>query len=171
MIDIGKVLLFQAYFCQKAHPGGVHRLADTAVDNNYSDFVYCPSEHISSIDSFVFDIAINVASMQEMNVSTITAYFSFLRSHLQKANLFYCCNREFKKMPGGEITEFDKYPWKREDRHLVDGYCPWLSYFLSPAKAANSLKLLGTTVPFVHLYASKMRHRLTTLSLEGRSSR
>lgn len=170
MVDIGKVLMFQAYYCQKAHPKCIHRLAGTFGESAQSDFIYCPAEHLDSLDDLVFDLAVNVASMQEMNMLTITKYFAFLRSHLHEVNLFYCCNREFKKMPGGEVTEFDKYPWKNEDWYLVDGYCPWHQYFFSSTKAVNGLWLLGIEIPFVNFYASKIRHRLAILSLESSAS-
>ena len=131
MVDIGKTLLFQAYYCQKAHPDCVHELANTAVELDSVDFVYCPTEQLEIFGRFEFDIAINIASMQEMDVPTIARYFDFLRNCLRPNNLFYCCNRESKTLHGGEVSKFMEYPWQDGDRYLVDGYCPWHQYFFS----------------------------------------
>ena len=78
MVDIGKTLLFQAYYCQKAHPDCVHELVGTVADLDSVDFVYCPTEHLETLERFKFDIAANIASMQEMNVFTTARYFAFL---------------------------------------------------------------------------------------------
>lgn len=169
MVDLGKTLLFQAYYCQKAHPDCVHQRVESSrvnmvTDLKSLDFVYCPTEELDLLKRFRFDIAINVASMQEMNIATIARYFTFLRSHLQPDNLFYCCNRESKTLPGGEISEFLKYPWQDDDRHLVDQSCPWHQYFFSVGRAKNGLDVFGIRVPFVNFYDGKHMHRLTIMA-------
>ena len=148
MVDIGKTLLFQAYYCQKAHPECVQDLAGTVADLDGVDFVYCPTEDLATLEGFKFDIAVNIASMQEMSISTIARHFAFLRKCLQPNNLFYCCNRESKTLIGGEVSEFLKYPWRGDDRFLVDGYCLWHRYFFSRSRTKNGLCLFGVRVPF-----------------------
>ena len=164
MIDIGKTLLFQAYHCQKAHPEHEHALAASVSDLKRVDFVYCPAEDLVSLERFKFDMAMNIASMQEMNVSTIARYFAFLRKYLHPTNLFYCCNRESKTLVGGEVSEFLRYPWQDDDRYLLDEYCPWHQYFFSRSRAKNGLYFYGARVPFVNFYDGKIMHRLAVLA-------
>lgn len=95
------------------------------------------------------DLAINIASMQEMNPGIIEEYFSDMR-HIAKKNdfTFYCCNREQKTLPDGTITCFENYPWKQEDEIIVNELCPWYQqyYRLIP--------------PFYHQFDGPHRHQL-----------
>ena len=167
MIDIGKTLLFQAYRCQRAHPGADHVLATAEADLQSAEFVYCPAEQLESLGNLRFDLAVNTNSMQEMNDQTIQGYFDFLRGHFHPENLFYCCNRESKTMEGGEVSEFLNYPWRDDDRHLVDGVCPWLDYFLSWGRNLRGLSILGKRVPMVNYYDGVTLHRLTVLATDS----
>ena len=90
--------------------------------------------------------------MQEMNYESIRGYFNFIRANATEDNLFYCCNRERKDLPGGEVIEFLNYPWASEDKHLVDEYCPFVKY-------AASVKW-----PFFHRFDGPFVHRLTNLA-------
>jgi hypothetical protein len=183
LVDLGKTLLFQAYYCQLAHSICRHDLASSLsdrdlVDGNY-DFLYCPADRLQCIDKTRFDLAVNVASMQEMNAESVATYFDFLRLHrmpplkasthslthsLTHSSLFYCCNRERKVMPGGEVQEFARYPWLDSDAHLVDEICPWHRIFFGYELITNGPSLLGIRIPFVNYYAGSIRHRLTQLS-------
>lgn len=169
LVDLGKILLFQAYYCGRAHPNCSHYLVNTRQETNQNelnyDFIYCPAENLKMINNLSFDLAINIASMQEMNRETIEFYFSYLRQHLVAKNLFYCCNREKKIMPGGEVSEFSKYPWSESDIHVVDDYCPWYTYYLSYGTAKNGPKLLNYRIPFINYFDGPIRHRLTTLDV------
>jgi hypothetical protein len=164
MVDIGRVLLFQAVHCQRAHPGRVHALAGAANDRAAVDFLYCPAEDLPKLDGFTFDIAVNIASMQEMTPPTVARYFDFLRGHLALCNLFYCCNRDSKTLVGGEVSEFLGYPWRDEDRFPVDGPCPWHQYFFAAWRAQRGLTVLGVRVPLVNFYDGPVRHRLAVLA-------
>jgi hypothetical protein len=164
MIDIGKTLLFQAHYCQKAHPNCVHKLASRVTDLDSADFIYCPVEHLEKIARFEFDGAVNIASMQEMDIVTIAQYFDFFRQNFYVNNFFYCCNRESKTLKGGEVSKFMEYPWQDGDRYVIDGYCPWHKYFFSPKRSKNGLRLFGIRVPFVNYYDGKHMHRLAVLT-------
>ncbi|MDC3047537.1 hypothetical protein OA165_04515 [Prochlorococcus sp. AH-736-A21] len=63
----------------------------------------------------------NIASFMEMREDTISDYFKTIVSN--KA-YFYCCNREIKELPGGEILEFEKYPWGNPNI-IFNEDCPW----------------------------------------------
>lgn len=166
LVDLGKTLLFQAHYCEKAHPECSHRLVLNLSERiNGSDlgFLYCPAEYLEKLNELSFDIAINIASMQEMNEISIATYFNFLRNHMPSNNLFYCCNREEKEMPGGEISNFSSYPWEKGDVHLVDEYCPWHLYFLSCDRGKNGPQLFKIRIPFINYFDGPHRHRLTIL--------
>lgn len=170
LVDLGKTLLFQAYYCGKSHPDHSHFLiTDINSDEIYesgisnADFLYCPAEYLGMLRVISFDIAINIASMQEMNKNTINGYFEFLRRHMNSDNLFYCCNREVKEMPGGEISRFYSYLWLQEDVHLVDEYCPWHRYFISLHKEKNGPSIFKLRIPFINYFDGDILHRLTIL--------
>lgn len=98
------------------------------------------------------DLALNIASMQEMDLPIIAAYFDDLRAiAAQRKLLFYCCNREEKALPDGVVTRFSAYPWHTSDQILVDELCPWHQqyYDIRP--------------PFYRPYDGPIRHRLVTL--------
>jgi hypothetical protein len=170
LVDLGKVLLFQAYYCQRAHPTRVHRsvLEDgwNSMDEGRCDFVYCPTECLSKVSHVSYDVAVNIASMQEMTTNAVANYFLFLRKHMNTDGLFYCCNRERKVLVGGEIQEFTRYPWYSEDVHLVDERCPWHKYYLSFSTSSNGPKLLGCRVPLMNYFDGPTWHRLTRLRRE-----
>ena len=95
------------------------------------------------------DLALNIASMQEMNPSVTAAYFDDLRAVASRRELtFYCCNRDEKTLPDGTVSKFNEYPWQANDRVLVDELCPWHQqyYTIRP--------------PFFRSYDGPTRHRL-----------
>lgn len=164
MVDIGRTLVFQAYYCQRACPDCSHALAADVTRFDDADFVYCPAEHLSRIEGLPVDLAVNVASMQEMAPEIVAGYFAFLRRNARPRNLFYCCNRESKTLLGGEVAEFLRYPWRDDDLHVVDGLCPWHQYFFSRARTRRGISAFGKRVPFVNLYDGRHLHRLTVLA-------
>ena len=104
------------------------------------------------IKDFKVDFFINIASMQEMNNSSIRNYFNDIRKSLKKENVFfYCCNRLIKRLPDGTITKFFEYPWKNDDELLIDELCPWHRY--------NYQKY----PPFYKKYDGPVQHRLVRL--------
>jgi hypothetical protein len=158
MVDIGKTLFFQAYYCQKAHPERGHCYIGKDGAEQLVDFVYCPADRLPFLEHLSFDIAINVNSMQEMNTGTIAGYFSFLRK-----NLFYCCNRERNDLRGGEVVEFRQYPWSSEDVVLLEEYCPWQRYFLAVNWPQKGIELGPIKLPIVNYFTGKALHRLSVL--------
>jgi hypothetical protein len=163
MVDLGQSLCFQAFHCQKAHPASIHALSGTA-EAAGADFVYCSSDTTASIASREFDVAVNVASMQEMTPATVASYFLMLRRQLRPPNLFYCCNREFKQLPDGQTSVFSEYPWVDADRVLLDEPCPWHQYHFTPRRTGRSLRIAGVPIPGVSYYDGVHRHRLAVLS-------
>lgn len=166
LVDLGQTLLFQASYCPKAHPASRHALAGTPGADD-ADFVYCPSDILDAINHRRFDVAVNIASMQEMDPSTVAAYFSFMRTHLESANLFYCCNRQSKTLPDGQVSAIYSYPWSPLDQVLHDGLCPWHQYFLTAGMPAQGPRILGVRVPGVSYYDGPHFHRLVQLHTES----
>ncbi len=164
LVDIGKTLLFQAYYCQQAYPDLSHRLIDDRPNQSLETFNYCAAEDMDHLRNFEFDAVINIASMQEMNKLTISKYFALFRDVIRKDNLFYCCNRISKILTGGEHIIYDEYPWSKDDIHLVDGICPWQRYFFAP----TYIKLTNTNfrfpMPTIRKYDGPSRHRVTILN-------
>jgi hypothetical protein len=56
------------------------------------DFVLLPDYRIDAISGVEFDLAINVASMQEMRIDQVERYLDFLRANCR--GVFYSCNRD-----------------------------------------------------------------------------
>jgi hypothetical protein len=160
-VDIGRTLLFQAYYLQKAYPGLVHEFFSDNIDTAKVDFVYCPAENLGELAPFLFDIAINVASMQEMSEMTVARYFDFMRKHFREENFFYCCNSDFNQLNGGEISAFLKYPWKDNDSYLVDEICPWYQYFFAKGDLGNPLSIGRFNIPLIKKFKHPHIHRLT----------
>ena len=165
MVDIGRTLTFQAYHLQLAYPKAVHQLAESVESLAAVDFAYCPAEDLETLEKEKFDIAASVGSMHEMTEPVIARYFDFMRRNFNPSNLFYCCNRVHKILPGGEISAIYDYPWKDEDEHLLDEDCAWSKFFFFGGRAVNAPKVLGIRVPIIHPYDGPVAHRLTKLAL------
>lgn len=167
LVDIGRTLLFQAYYCQKGFPTAIHARAESVADPGDADFVYCPAEELAHLERFRYDVAVNIASMQEMNTQTIERYFSLLRRRSRRDNVFYCCNRESKTLAGGEVVRFHDYPWAEADRIIVDGPCPWHRYFFSRERRTRGPTVFGRRVPLVSYFDGTLLHRLVVLATDG----
>jgi len=92
------------------------------------------------------------------------SHFTFIRSYISPDGFFYCCNREEKVLPGGEILRFDDYPWHKMDRHLLDEEPPFYRWFFSFRPTSRHLRVASIPVPFGRLFDGPMRQRLTHLS-------
>jgi hypothetical protein len=99
------------------------------------------------------DIVLNIASMQEMDLSVITTYFDDMRVIASRRKLFfYCCNREEKILPDGAVIRFSEYPWCTSDQVIVDELCPWHQQYYTAMP------------PFFRSYDGLHRHRLVTFN-------
>lgn len=162
LIDLGQTLFFQSYYLGNTFPEKKHTLIGEEYEKAENGFFYCPAEDLSLFPVENFDLAINVASMQEMTMNVVDQYFQLLRE--RKTKFFYCCNRLEKKLPDGEIIRFMNYPWNTEDIQLVDEKCPWHQFFIGRSSAEN-IKLFNLIpVPLLHRYDGIHWHRLSILS-------
>jgi hypothetical protein len=165
LVDLGKTLFFQGYYCQMAHPQCRHlQVCDEALLEG-ADFVYCPADALESLEPARFDLAINVCSMQEMGYASIEGYFSLMRRTMRAENLFYCCNRERKVLPGGEVIELAAYPWSNRDVVLIDELCPWHNYTFIWGRPEKGPRVLGWRLPFIGYYDGTISHRLVKMAI------
>jgi len=168
MVDIGKTLMYQAYYVQRAYPDCVHEMADPAVGFAEADFIYCPTEDLDELDDIQFDVAVNIASMQEMNEKRVERYFTFLRQHFNESGMFYCCNRVHKILVGGEVSELYNYPWSKNDKFLVDEPCGWYRHYISRRRSQTGPRFLGIRVPLFNHFDGAVSHRLAVLERNPR---
>ena len=99
------------------------------------------------------DIAFSIAAMQEMNYLDIHKYFDQMRLLASGGDFtFYCCSREAKTLPDGQIIQFEKYPWNKNDSVVFDEACPWHD------------KYYRSIIPIYFNYDGVHRHRLTKMS-------
>lgn len=161
LADLGSVLFFQAYHLHKAYPDASQVLIDGENKDGAGEvFNFCPADQLGTLPMESFSLAINVASMQEMDPTVTANYFSLMRQRNTK--LFYCCNRLEKRLVGGEVARFMDFPWLPEDKHLLDEPCPWHQWFFGRG-ASPHITALGIPVPFMHQYDGPHWHRLTKL--------
>jgi hypothetical protein len=159
LVDLGSVLFFQAYHLHKAYTDASQALTFEDLNGN-ATFRFCPADRLESLPPVQFSLAINVASMQEMDPAMTANYFQLMRRHNTK--LFYCCNRLEKRLVGGEIARFMDYPWLSTDEHLVDELCPWHQWFFGRGDSPHAT-VFGIPIPLVHEYDGPHQHRLTRL--------
>lgn len=70
-------------------------------------------------------LAVNIESMQEMDLQMVTDYFDIIRQNPSDKTSLYCCNRRFKS------SNFEEYPWHGEDQIFENGICEWSQQYYS----------------------------------------
>jgi hypothetical protein len=114
-------------------------------------FTFVPADQIDAVAAPI-DCAVNVASMQEMDLATIGLYFRFLRQRTTAVSHFYCVNRVEKTLPDGTVIRFDRFPWQDNDMVLMDGLCPYYTHYVAARP------------PFIRPFDGPHWHRLATLA-------
>lgn len=155
-VNLAKTLLTDILYCRAALPRlGVALAVDeesyrAALADQKIRLVALCADDAELLGGAPLAAAFNVASMQEMDPPVIARYFALLRR--AETGLFYCCNREEKRLPDGTITRFADYAWSPKDGVLLDELCPWhdFYYLLRP--------------PFYFSYDGPIRHRLARLA-------
>ena len=156
-VNLVKTLLVDMLFIARAVPGVRQALVTdaasmkSALADRTAQVVAIRADDSSLVRLAPASLAVNIASMQEMNPWTIAHYFDVLRSGPRRV-AFYCCNREEKVLPDGTVVRFADYPWRAEDDVLEDELCPWHQNYYS------------AWPPFVHPSDGPSRHRLTRLA-------
>ena len=97
IVDLPETLIFSAAYLVLQAPAKRLYLYDPADRFDADalaefDFVLLPDYRLDILTSFEFDLAINMASMQEMRVDQVECYLDFLRTNCR--GVFYSCNRD-----------------------------------------------------------------------------
>jgi len=125
--------------------------------HNRGNIIAIEARNQHFIRELSIDVAINIASMQEMHISTVNKYIADMRYSLRNSKndylLFYCCNRIEKKLPEGEITRIGDYGWSKEDEFIIDELCSWHQKYYS------------TKPPFYNPYDGPILHKLVKLKM------
>ncbi len=156
-INLGKTLLFDVYYVEKNSKNISVALFEQEndarlVNNSDADIVFIAAENYEVLKNIDANIYINIASMQEMDINIINKYFELMRENKGNRPYLYCCNREQKKLPDGQLINYADYGWKSEDEILTDELCPWYQFF--PSKLP----------PFWRPFDGPIRHRLVRLA-------
>jgi hypothetical protein len=97
---------------------------DVEFNSSENKYIYLiEAKNHRFLASIPFQLVINIASMQEMEKSVIKEYFEYIQA--KEDTYFYCCNREEKILPDGTIIRFNEYPWKINDKIILNELCPW----------------------------------------------
>ena len=162
-LDLPKTLVFQAQTLGQADPDATFAMLSSSHSSQGADAVFVPPQEVERITEDI-DCAINIASMQEMTEFSINYYFTFLRRRSTPYSRFYCVNRLQKELRGGEVTQFERYPWRADDEIFLDGPCPYYTHYLAPWTDPAGPRVLGLRVPCVNSFLGVMRHRLVHLA-------
>ena len=112
-INVGKILLFDVLYFSKIFPETellhLRQCENKTAVTDYS-IIFLEAEQYDLMKKLPISLFINIASMQEMDMSVIQKYFDYMRTSTIES-YFYCCNREEKTLPDGSVIRFIDYPW------------------------------------------------------------
>ena len=114
-----------------AMPANMDEMAE-ALGDPAVDVIGIRADDAGLLEGVQIGLAINIHSMQEMDMTVIAEYFRLLRSSTGERTAFYCCNRVQKKFYDGTEIRFDAFPWRDDDKLLVDETCPWTEWLYGP---------------------------------------
>ena len=130
-VNLGRNLTIDSVCFSKIHSEVNPLLIDDAEDikeiSSHS-VIFLEAERYKMMKNLKIGLFVNIASMQEMDESMIEAYFDIMQTSSAKP-YFYCCNREEKILPDGNIIRFIDYPWFGD--LLIDEPCPWYEKYPS----------------------------------------
>ena len=151
-VNLGRILIFDMLLTYSSLPKANCNLVmeGSSYDPMY-DFNFIPAELIFDIDITNIDLFVNIASMQEMDLSIVHKYFDLMREQKSKETFFYCCNRTTKTLPDKSIINFDDYKWEDGDIVHFDEVCPWYQ------------KVPMSRPPFIRSFDGEIWHRLARL--------
>lgn len=98
---------------------------EVAMSDKSIRLISLTADHSNLLANIPINLAINIASMQEMNYQSIHGYFDALRKSPTETTYLYCCNRHCKRLPDGSLINFDNYGWLDSDEDIDFSECPW----------------------------------------------
>ena len=121
-VNLGRNLMIDAVcfsmFFPDVNPLLLSELEDHKVIPSHS-IMFLEAEKYGILEDLPIGLFINIASMQEMDLSVINKYFKIMRTSTVEP-YFYCCNREEKKLPDGSVIRFMDFPWGGPRFWLMD---------------------------------------------------
>lgn len=94
-----------------------------AIEDDSIRVIGVQADNASLLSKTPIGLAVNIVSMQEMDLEVVSRYFDILRANPAIKTAFYCCNRQFK------ISNFEEYPWQDDDAIIEDGICSWSQFY------------------------------------------
>ena len=151
-VNLTEVLLFDLLLLEKQTSINKNEIGVASSINQFDDLlknkdiklILISAQNSHYLVDKKISLFVNICSFQEMTLETISEYFDIIKSN---NSFFYCCNRVYKKLIGGEVTEFAKYNWGNA-RIIIDELCPW------------SQRYYGKKIPFIFKYGGEIQHRL-----------
>ena len=131
LANLTKPLLLDLHYIRRALPEiGIALATDTddmaeALADERISLIAVRADDAPIISEAAIGLAVNVVSMQEMDLPVVERYFRVLRGNKAARTAFYCCNKLFK------VSNFEDYPWHKYDRILHDSLCPWSQWYYS----------------------------------------
>jgi putative sugar O-methyltransferase len=131
LINLNKTLLVDLLYIQKAFPDLNYcyvedsNSLEIAMSDKSVRLITLTAENYQLLKNIPINLAINIASMQEMTYKSIYGYFDVLRASPSRMTYLYCCNRHSKRLPDGSLINFDNYGWLNSDENLEFSECPW----------------------------------------------
>ena len=77
------------------------------------DFLILPGYLINKVQDGFIDVFINTRSFMEMNINTVSFYFSHIHRTIIQDGIFYCVNR-YQKKTSGDIIKFKQLPFDKK---------------------------------------------------------
>ncbi|MGK5091528.1 putative sugar O-methyltransferase [Deltaproteobacteria bacterium TL4] len=157
-VNLTQNLLIDAVFIKKSVPSAnicLVKNSETyheALKDSGVNVICIQADNAHLISSAAIGLAINIASMQEMNPSIVAEYFDFMRISSNQKTYFYCANRIEKTLPDGTIVNFFNFPWHSDDQLIVDELSPWHQYYYNYKRP-----------PFYFPYEGPHQHRLALM--------
>ena len=150
-VNLSEVLINDNMILEKTNTNlskSVSLIEDTNINLQDEIITLVPSSLKKFLLNKNIELFINIASFQEMTFFEVNEYFNIIKNNKSK---LYCCNREYKKLPGGEELYFEKYPFSNSKKIFWEN-CPWHQkyYSLRP--------------PFIHNYNGNIKHCLVNFS-------
>lgn len=106
--------------------------------------VLIPAHRARDLGDVGIDLAVNIASFQEMTPEIVAGYFDLIRANQA---WHYNCNRLRKVLPAGEVLDFMSWDWEGAEI-VLDELCPWHQRFYTYRP------------PLIRPYDGPIQHRL-----------
>lgn len=90
-------------------------------------YILVPAHYKNFLLDKNIDLFINICSFQEMNIKEINDYLKIIQNNKSK---LYSCNREYKKLIGGEEIYFDQFQSFKIKKIFWEN-CPWNEKYYS----------------------------------------